>query len=74
MLKGELQGLKDTLKIQEGHRLNILVEVVNQMESVILEGVEHDEYIFLECGDIFRLGGYKVTLMEPSTWRLMQSR
>ena len=72
---GELQGLKHTLKSQAGHRLNTLAEVVDKMESVVSEGVEHDEYICPECGDIFRLVGYKlVTLMEPRAWRLMQLR
>ena len=52
------------MKSQAGHRVKTLAKVADQMEYVISEGVGHDEFIFLKCGDIFRLARYKVTLME----------
>ena len=64
MLQGALQRLKDILKNQESHKLNTLVEFVDQMGNAISEDAEHDEYLCLKCGDIFKITGYTVTLKE----------
>ena len=69
MLRGELQGMKEVLKNEAVNRLSTLVEVVDQMESIpsVLGNMEHDEFMCLECGGIFKNEGYKVTLMEFSS-------
>ena len=40
----------------------------------VLENMEHEEFFCPECGDIFQKDGYKVTLMELSSWSLEHLR
>ena len=65
--------MKDILKNQASHKLNTLAELADKMGTILSEDGEHDEYLCPECGDIFNISIYKVTFMEHSSWRQMQS-
>ena len=41
--------------------------------SVLKDG-EHDELLCPECGDLFKLAGYIVTMVDLTAWKLAQAR
>ena len=55
------------------YTFNLCILNLKNVISMISMHVESDEYIFPECGDVFRIVGYKVTLMEHLAWRQMHS-
>ena len=56
--------------------LNTLADVVEQLEnsSSFSKIGEHDELLCPKCGDLFKISGYKVTMVEVLAWKLAQSR
>ena len=59
-------------KKQAAQRLNTLEEAANQFENP-LSILEKEELLCLECGDLFKLSGYKVEKMEIAAWKLAHS-
>jgi hypothetical protein len=79
-LTGELEMLKEEKGAQRPlpHDLDLLVQATHLLggQTVPSEKVEtHEtfkEYLCPECGDIYRLVGYEVTLLEPSSLGLIR--
>ena len=70
-----MQRLKEACKNNTVHILNTLVEAADQLEnppSVLKDG-EHDELLFPECGDLFKLVGYRGTMVDLTKWKLEQA-
>ena len=57
-------------------RLNNLVEVMDQLDNPpsIWKNGEHDELLFPECGDLFKLAGYRVSMVDLIVWKFAQAR
>ena len=53
-----------------------MANVVDQLENPpsFSNIGEHDELLCPKCGDLFKISGYKVTMVELSAWKLAQSR
>ena len=41
--------------------------------SVLKDG-EHDELLCPECGYLFKLAGYRITMVDLTSWKLAQAR
>ena len=56
-------------KKKETQSLETLAKADNQFENP-LSSSEREEILCPECGDLFKLSGYKVEKMEIKTWKL----
>ena len=39
-----------------------------------LKDGEHDELLCPKCGDLFKIAGYRVTMVDLTMWKLAQAR
>ena len=55
--------------------MDTFAKVVDQFENppFVSKSGENDELLCPECGDLFKLSWYKVTMMEVSAWKLEHS-
>ena len=53
-----------------------MADVVDQLENPpsFSNIGEHDELLCPKCGDLFKISGYKVTMVEVLAWKLAQPR
>ena len=71
-----MHRLKEAYKKKTVQSLNTLAEAADQLEnppSVLKDG-EHDELLSPECGDLFKLVGYRVAMVDLTTWKLIKAR
>ena len=66
-----MQGFEEALKKQTMRSLNTLADVVDQLENrpSFSKIGEHDELLCPKCEDLFKISGYKVTMVEVLAWK-----
>ena len=72
VLREELEKWKEESKNKATKILETLVEAANWFENP-LSILEKEELLCHECGDLFKLSGYKVEKVEIKAWKLAHS-
>ena len=72
VLREELEKWKEVSKKKSTQSLETLAKADNQFENP-LSSSEREEILCPECGDLFKLSGYKVEKVEIKSWKLAHS-